>query len=239
MGTPTSRLGLATHDVGDPFSHTPINENWQKLDAAPGTIIATSRTLPTLTDANIGRTAYATDTRTHYAFMGANASPQWLPTLSAPSFWFYATGAAERSLPGGTQWDEWRRIARLTTSRPGTLFIQASVQWDIYPTERGSCAVWLAVDNVFANQPVVPDTDPSFLRDYERSLAFNTTEPIKANVSSQVFASGFTQVSAGTHTFGVRVDSGIPLPGAQKEPGTIRVQGLRVWCMLVDYGVPH
>ena len=75
MAGSTTRLDLNTFDGGDPFSETPFNQNWSKLDEAPGVHVCTSSTRPAYPDwdtAQIGRLIFETDTKRLYEYIGSS-----------------------------------------------------------------------------------------------------------------------------------------------------------------------
>jgi hypothetical protein len=75
MAGNTTRLDLNTFDGGDPFSETPFNQNWSKLDAAPGVHVCTSSTRPAYPDWDtdqIGRLIFETDTKRLYEYIGSS-----------------------------------------------------------------------------------------------------------------------------------------------------------------------
>jgi len=75
MAGSTTRLDLNTFDGSDPFSETPFNINWGKLDAAPGVHVCTSSTRPAYPDWDtnqIGRLIFETDTKRLYEYIGSS-----------------------------------------------------------------------------------------------------------------------------------------------------------------------
>lgn len=70
MTTPSPKLQLALPTQTDPFSTADVRENWEKIDAAPGTYICTSTTRPALTAAQAGRKIYETNTGLEWVWNG-------------------------------------------------------------------------------------------------------------------------------------------------------------------------
>lgn len=70
MTTPSQKLQLAVPAQSDPFSTSDIAENWDKIDAAPGTHICTSSSRPSWTAAQGGRKIYETDTGLEWIWSG-------------------------------------------------------------------------------------------------------------------------------------------------------------------------
>lgn len=70
MTTPSPKLQLAVPSQSDPFSTSDVAENWDKIDAAPGTYICASSSRPSWTAAQGGRKIYETDTGLEWIWTG-------------------------------------------------------------------------------------------------------------------------------------------------------------------------
>lgn len=80
MSSFSTKLLLKRNDGSDPFLRQDFVDNWNKLDAAPGTYICDSTTRPTWTSAQAGRAIYETDTQRYVMWSGT----AWLEPLTAP-----------------------------------------------------------------------------------------------------------------------------------------------------------
>ena len=74
MPTPSPRLGLAVPTTSDPFSTEDLADNWDLLDAFPGTYICTSATHPVWGAAQQGMRILETDTGLEWRWMAPRSS---------------------------------------------------------------------------------------------------------------------------------------------------------------------
>lgn len=70
MSTQSKNLKLVVPDTSTPFSTQDIADNWNKIDAAPGTFICTSSSRPTWAANQAGRKIYETDTDLDWTWTG-------------------------------------------------------------------------------------------------------------------------------------------------------------------------
>lgn len=70
MTTPSPKMQLALATQTDPFSTEDLRQNWEKIDAAPGSHICDSANRPTWTAAQSGRKIYEVDTNLEWVWTG-------------------------------------------------------------------------------------------------------------------------------------------------------------------------
>lgn len=114
MTVPSPRLGLALPSQTDRFSTQDIRNNWEKLDAAPGTHICTSTTRPTTWgSAQAGRRIIETNTGLEWVWTGTT----WARITAGQSILKRADGTpaiAERTTTFSTSSETFVRVITLT-----------------------------------------------------------------------------------------------------------------------------
>jgi len=193
MAGSTTRLELNTFDGSDPFSETPFNLNWSKLDAAPGAYICTfsPNTRPTWTSGQAGRLIFETDTRRLLTWNGTN----FVETLSAPRIWL------KNSAPGtGVSSNHNFDYSAVTIARPTSLAL--------------ICVVTLATQGSgeYSRGTITPRVNGATVTSQSSNFPSNEIQQLSPSVPDHqtLTAVGFTSNVSGSVTFGVNVASSGP-----------------------------
>lgn len=122
--TYTTKLLLKKPAGVDPFLRTDFEENWDKLDAAPGAHICTSSSRPAWAAGLAGRMIFETDTGTLYRWTGTT----WRQVKQSPNGWSKFNDWNE-PIPRTNTVN--KTIDTITSSTPGTAFYicTSSVQY--------------------------------------------------------------------------------------------------------------
>lgn len=186
MSSFTGRLGLKRNDGSDPFLRQDFVDNWNRLDAAPGTHICTSTTRPTWTAAQQGRLILETDTGSLYQWNGST----WVDPQAIPTYWSAALVVNATLAKNVTANYTLRTI---NVPRAGVLAIHAGVRAGVASTSQAGVSFYPMVDGV-----LVPISGQGsylgFPADSSGSSDYREAPII-----------GYASVAAGSHTIGMRV----------------------------------
>jgi hypothetical protein len=187
MSSFTNRLKLKTWVGGDPFLRQDFDDNWDKLDAAPGVFVCDSHSLPSWDSASAGRQIYQTDTRRTLFWTGS----AWVEDLVAPSAWVL-NHATTHVLGKSTTVSA--ALGSIVTSRPGTLLINATARMEIL-TDMQAINAYLTVNGVTASA--------SATNTYNKWDTVNVYQDIRT-----IPIQGQLAVAAGTHAIAAVFHSG-------------------------------
>lgn len=140
MSTLTPRLQLKRWDGSDPYKRADFNDNWNKIDAAPGAHICTSSSRPTWGAAQAGREIIETDTRRKVMWTGT----AWAPILDAPAGWCLGQHTNQVLAKGASAT---YTLGTLRVSRPGTLLIDLSANLATLDTTQQSASLTVYVND--------------------------------------------------------------------------------------------
>lgn len=203
MSTTSPRLGLKIPDGSDPFLRTDFVDNYGVMEGSPGTWICTSTTRPTWGAGQAGRTIRETDTRREVLWTGT----AWHELLYGPAIWY---GSTRPQVMLGVNTMVTYVVGTFTVTRPGSLFGLTTTEHALPCRGLIGATTRLMIDGSDANFD-----GPSQHGEYVQS-AFPNTSTFGSDRWYQTVASmGSRDISAGTHSIGIRVttqgDTGIQL----------------------------
>lgn len=190
MSTFTPRLQLKRNDGSDPFKRQDFTDNWNKMDAAPGTHVCTSTSRPAWGASQSGRLILETDTRCQYEWSGTS----WLPILTASNAWGLGVNPNASVAKNTTVT---YTLGTITTSRPGTLLIDLTGILACVDTTQQSMSLYPIVNSATISNP-----SPGFIQ------WTGSNNNGSYNVYSTTNTKGWKAVAAGTHTIQARVTVG-------------------------------
>jgi len=192
MSTLTPRLLLKRPDGADPFLRQDFVDNWNKIDAAPGTHVCTSSTRPTWAAAQAGRTIIETDTYRQMLWTGT----AWIEPNPAPSQWAASILPAQYLGKGASAT---YTLGSITTKRSATLAVQFSVRSACQPYASQGLQAWGLIDGV--DRTVSGNESLSQWADLS-SATSTAYDHRTGHVLAQV------NVLPGTHSYGIKVKVG-------------------------------
>jgi len=144
MSTFTPRLQLKRHDGSDPFLRQDFVDNFNKIDAAPGSHVCTSASRPLWGAAQANRLIFETDTRSQWSWSGT----AWLPVLSATNGWVLgATPGAYQGRGVAATYS----LGSITTTRPGSLLLDMAAILSCVDTAAQGASIQAYVDGAAAS----------------------------------------------------------------------------------------
>lgn len=191
MSTLTQRTGLKVPDGSDPFLRTDFVQNYTTLDKYPGNWICTSTTRPTWGAGQAGMQITETDTRRTMVWTGTT----WREMLYGPAMWW---GQMRPQVMIGKGTMVTYTVGTFTVNRPGSLFAILTTEFAMPNAGRIGGTARAMIDGADANY------DPSHGEYIETNFPKTSTFGTNSWYTS-IPSTGVRNVSAGTHSVGLRV----------------------------------
>lgn len=194
MSTTSQRMGLKIPDGSDPFLRTDFVQNYNTLDKYPGNWICTSTTRPAWGSGQAGMCITETDTRRTMLWTGTT----WREMLYGPAVWW---GSTRPQVMAGASTVLTYTVGTFTVNRPGTLF--GILTTEVALSDRGwnAANVRCMLDGVDAN------IDTGNGGEFIASTLPNTSTFGTNKSVVMVPSLGVRNISAGTHSIGLRVQT--------------------------------
>lgn len=194
MSTTSQRMGLKIPDGSDPFLRTDFVQNYNTLDSYPGVRICTSTTRPAWGAGQAGMLILETDTRRNMMWTGTT----WREMLYGPAVWW---GSTRPQVMAGANTVLTYTVGTFTVNRPGTLLGMLTTEMALSDRGWNACNVRCMLDGVDAN------IDTGFGGEFIASTLPNTSTFGTNKSVTTVPSLGIRNISAGTHSIGLRVQT--------------------------------
>lgn len=216
MSTTSQHMGIKIPDGSDPFVRTDFVTNYNTLDKYPGNFICTSTTRPTWGPGQTGMCITETDTRRTMLWTGTT----WREMLYGPAVWWGST-RPQVLLGYGTM--ATYVVGTFTVNRPGSLFGITTTEHALPCRGRIGATTRLMLDGADANFDG-PNQNGEYVE-----TNFPDTSTFGTNRWYQTVTSiGVRNISAGTHSIGIRVTT------SSSGTGQIKVTSVRAMAMFVN-----
>ena len=216
MSTLSQHMGLKIPDGSDPFLRTDFVQNYNTQDKYPGNWICTSTTRPNWGAGQAGMCITETDTRRTMLWTGTT----WREKLYGPAVW-YGSMRPQVIIGGGTMVTY--VVGTFTVNRPGSLFGIATTEHALYCRGRQGCTTRLMIDGADANFD-----GPNQHGEYVQSDFPNTSTFGTGRWYDTVTSIGVRNISAGTHSIGIRVST------IDSSEAQIKLTSVRAMAMFVN-----
>jgi hypothetical protein len=193
MSTTSQRLGLKINDGSDPFLRTDFVQNYGTLDQYPGNWICTSTTRPNWGAGQAGMQITETDTRRNMLWTGTT----WREMLYGPAIWF---GSMRPQVEVPTSTMVTYVVGTFTVNRPGALYGISTTEHTLPCRGYIGATTRLMIDGNDANFD-----GPNQHGEYVQTQFPNTTTLGPGFWYQTVASQGVRNISAGTHSVGIRV----------------------------------
>lgn len=219
MSTTSPRMGIKIPDGSDPFLRTDFVQNWDTIDNYPGAYICTSVTRPSWTSAQAGMCIAETDTRRFLMWNGTSFHEM----LTGPAVWW---GSLRSGVQIGNRTSLTFIVGTFTVNRPGTIFGITTTEIGLPGNGYIDGNIRVLIDGANAN------FDGPFYGEYFESNWNNTgTTPALNQFGTTITSLGVRDVSPGTHTIGIQVDTSESTIGANT---SARMTSCRALAMFVN-----
>lgn len=216
MSTTSQRMGLKIPDGSDPFLRTDFVQNYNTLDSYPGVRICTSTTRPTWGAGQAGMMVMETDTRRNMLWTGTT----WREMLVGPALWW---GSMRPQVMIGAGTMVTYVVGTFTVNRPGSLFGLTTTEHALPCRGYTGATTRVMIDGSDANFDG-PNQHGEFVQ-----TAFPNTSTFGTDRWYQTVASmGVRNISAGTHSIGIRVTT---QSGANQQ---LKLTSVRAMAMFVN-----
>lgn len=216
MSTNSQHLGLKIPDGSDPFLRTDFVQNYNTLDKFPGVWICTSTTRPSWGAAQAGMCIMETDTRRQMLWTGTT----WREMLYGPAVWY---GSTRPGITIGANSTVTYVVGTFTVNRPGSLFGIATTEHSLPNRAYVGATTRLQIDGADANFD-----GPNANGEYVQTDFPNTSTFGAGHWSVTIPSIGVRNISAGTHSIGIRVTT------LQNASGLDRLISVRAMAMFVN-----
>jgi hypothetical protein len=194
MSTTSQRMGLKIPDGSDPFLRTDFVQNYNTLDSYPGVRICTSTTRPSWGAGQAGMLILETDTRRNMMWTGTT----WREMLYGPAVWW---GSTRPQVTAGANTILTYTVGTFTVNRPGTILGLLTTEIGLSCRGLNACNVRCMLDGVDAN------VDTGNGGEFIASALPNTSTFGTGKSVQTVPSMGIRNISAGTHSIGLRVQT--------------------------------
>lgn len=194
MSTTSQRMGLKIPDGSDPFLRTDFVQNLNTLDKYPGPWICTSSTRPTWGAGQAGMSIMETDTRNSLMWTGTT----WREMLHGPAIWWGSLRPVQM-IGKGTQVNY--TVGTFTVNRAGALFAMLTTEYSMPNGGRIAANFRCLIDGAESNLDVTTGYWGEYAEtDFPLTSTFGTS---RYHVTTPQL--GIRNISAGTHSVGLRV----------------------------------
>lgn len=191
MSTISQRMGLKIPDGSDPFVRTDFVQNLNTLDKYTGDWICTSTTRPTWGAGQAGMKILETDTRRTMMWTGTT----WREMLYGPAVW---TGSMRPQVILGTFTMVTYVVGTFTVNRPGSLLGITTTEHAMPCRGNMNAQTRVMIDGSDAN--IDPGHGEFTSTNFPNTSTFGTQRWYDT-----VCSLGVRNISAGTHSIGIRV----------------------------------
>jgi hypothetical protein len=209
-------MGLKIPDGSDPFLRTDFVQNYNTQDKYPGVWICTSTTRPSWGSAQTGMMIMETDTRRNMLWTGTT----WREMLTGPAVWY---GSMRPQVMVGSGTFVTYVVGTFTVNRPGSLLGITTTEHALPCRGYTGATTRVMIDGADANFD-----GPNQHGEYVESNFPNTSTFGTDRWYQTVCSLGVRNISAGTHSVGIRVST---QPNME---GQIKVTSVRAMAMFVN-----
>jgi hypothetical protein len=216
MSTVSQRMGIKIPDGSDPFDRNDFVQNYNTLDKFPGVFVCTSTTRPTWGAGQAGMMIMESDTRRNMMWTGTT----WREMLTGPAVWW---GSMRPQVLVGSSTQLTYTVGTFTVNRPGSLLGLTTTEYSLPTRARIGANTRVIIDGADTNFDGPNQYGEYIQTDFPDTSTFGT-----GRWYNTVTSMGVRNVSAGTHSVGIRV--------ATMTTGntTLRVTSVRAMAMFVN-----
>lgn len=216
MSTLSQHMGLKIPDGSDPFLRTDFVQNYNTQDKYPGVWICTSTTRPTWGSGQAGMLIMETDTRRTMMWSGTT----WREMLTGPAVWY---GSMRPQVMVGAGTMVTYVVGTFTVNRPGSLLGITTTEHALPCRGYTGATTRVMIDGADANFD-----GPNQHGEYVQTAFPNTSTFGTDRWYQTVCSIGVRNVSAGTHSVGIRVTT---QSGADSQ---LKLTSVRAMAMFVN-----
>lgn len=193
MSTLSQHMGLKIPDGSDPFLRTDFTQNFNALDKYPGNWICTSTTRPAWGASQTGMTITETDTRRTMLWTGTT----WREMLYGPAVWW---GSMRPQVMIGAGTMVTYVVGTFTVNRPGSLLGLTTTEHALPCRGYIGATTRVLIDGADANFDGPNQNGEYVQTSFPNNSTFGTDRWYQT-----VCSMGVRNISAGTHSVGIRV----------------------------------